>query len=436
LSSTIVFDPVEFMPTRTPLGLDLLGLSVMTIDWGDAEVELFLVRQRRGEIPSDRHPPNRKATIGLKAAPTGSVSLAEAAYKLQQKLGLIQEEGGWLRRDMDIRGGFLQSVACPVLSVDFGGLHGWLMEHRQTADEIQIALTIGPTFYGVNEREGTLLEETVNRELIWTLKKIAGSAPGLIRNQITNKNASASFLGLISAMESRDYPGSATAETTAHLAYECEKLTRLGGATETERTEDSGKVVRATPVYQWQAFLGSEIPGVGHMTHIGPRKIMVRTYIEEPTQMRFRLEYRTTGFGVWEKGPIVEPETTGAGWTILDLGEVRIESALLGAQRWEFRITARVKEAEFVGSVVDFDRLWVIPLEQCLAVSTPFRYTSPTSLTVLDEFNQSPANENLTGKKDEKSHTYLNLTNGDADDFKTNAGTVIRTTLNDTGTLL
>lgn len=434
-TARVVLDPTEFMPLRVQLSLEELGIRIMDEDWGDAAHELFLVRQWRGEIPADRHPPNRTVTLKLKAQSEGVVALAEAAYKLQQKVGIMQDEGGFVRRDMDIEGGFLVSVAAPVLTAELGGLHGWLMAHRAIAPEITLVLTIGPTFYGVNEKEEVETEETVNREHIFTIPKVRGSAPGLWRSKIKNTNVSAPFRTIVEAIESRDYPGAATATTTAHLAYEAEKLTLLGGAEKSALTGSSTEAVKFNPTNSWLAFLGSEIAGVGNMTHLGPRKIMARVFMEEPTTMQFRLEYRMVGAPYWTQGAIIEPEIVASGFTLLDLGECRVERMPLGNLGWEFKITA--KTTGVAGATpVYIDKVYPLPLEQIITATAPMAITSPTAFKVLDAFNQTPG-ENLTGKAAEKGGVYAVLTNSDADDFKlSEGGTIKRETISDTGTLL
>ena len=60
---TITLDALEFIGERSSLNLDELGIRVMSAEWGDAQQEVFYIRQELGEIPAERHPPNRTVTI-------------------------------------------------------------------------------------------------------------------------------------------------------------------------------------------------------------------------------------------------------------------------------------------------------------------------------------------------------------------------------------
>jgi hypothetical protein len=398
-------------------------------------VELVLVRQMRGEIPADRHPPNRKAVIKLRVREEGGVSLAEAAALLQQKVGLWQEEGGWVRRDLDIEGGFLTSVAVPVLTAELGGLHGWLMSHRQTANEVMLT----PTFYGVNERESVEVKEEANRELIWTLKKITGSAPGLLRQRIGNLNAAGNDLrGIVSAIESRDYPGEATANTTAALMYECEALTPLGigavGETAGAGYSNNKFIIANQIPNTWQVVMGSEIAGVGHMTHIGNRKIMIRAVDGSSlVKTQIKLEYRTLGAATWSDTGVRQLESIGV-FGILDLGECRIDKAVLGNQRWEWRISVKNENS----GVIRFDKVWILPTEQIIQASTPLVPNTPINIKLFDD-GSTHGFEAVTGKLPVSGPAYAALEKSDADDFTYGGGSslwIIRSAASDTGTFL
>ncbi len=435
-TESIIGDPAFFSPGRGELNFSKMGLEVVDAEWGDSEHELFLIRQLRGEIPADRHPPNRTATIKLRVKQEEGFSIAEAAALLQQKVGIWQEEGGWVQRNMDLNGGFLSSVAVPVLTAQLGGLHGWLMAHRQTANEVTLVLTIGPTFYGVNERESAEVVEETNRELIWKIKKVAGSAPGLLRSRITNKNGTANLQSVIEAIESRDYPGEATENTTAALAYEAEKLTRLNNCEEVADGESSGgKALKMKVANSWRAMVGSEIAGVGHMTHVGPRRIKVRVFdgclVENKEQTEYQLEYRALGSAVWSQCPAVTSVIANK-YGIVDLGECRIDRAVLGNQRWEFRINIKTNSAA-VGTFVWLDKIWVLPAEQLIQATVPITPNTPVVTKMLDGFNKEGA---ATGKEDEIGNVYVALEKSDTDDFTEAGGVLIRATISDTGTLL
>ena len=366
-TETIVLDPNQFIPTRTELPLDTLGLRVREADWGDAEHELFLIRQSRGEIPADRHPPNRTVTLKLRARPEGEVSLAEAAQKLQMKVGRLQEEAGWVRRDMDAAGGFRTSVAAIVYTAVLGGLHGWLMAHRKTAPDVTLVLTIGPYFYGVEELETGEFKETEDRQLIYTVPNYVGTAPGIRRAIVSNDNGEEGLRGFIAAWESRDY----VKGTTAELEYEAEDLTLLGTAEIKERAGASGnKIVRIGNLSAgWIGLISSEINGVGHMTHVGARRMFARVYdpSEELGEVDLRLRWRSLGSMAWLTNRAASAYVVGD-YVILDFGQCKPERGILGNQQWEWKLEGRAPSGS--GSV-DLDIFWPVPVEQMLSVRVP-----------------------------------------------------------------
>jgi len=423
----IVLDPEEFTPDDVELDLDKLGLHVREAEWGDAEHELFMVRQKLGEIPADRHPPNRTVTLKLKAEEDGAQSLAETLQNLQMKVGKLQERGGWVRRDPDSGGNFQTPVAAIVHTAVLGGVHGWLMAHNQIAPEITLVLTIGPYFYGVEEIETASFEETTDRELIYKVDDYKGTAPGLKRVIVTNENASDDWRGFIAGWESRDYAEAATAA----LAYEAEDLTPLSGEIKERSGASGGKVVRGTLLSIWQAILGSEIDGVGHMTHIGTRRMFARVYdpAEElkAREKELRIEWRSLGSTRWtiNRAQVV---AFSQGYSIIDLGICRPEKGVIGNQRWEWRIAGRTSGA--TGTTIDIDKIWPVPAEQMLIAKDRPRIITPTSFINWDEFEQSEGN--LNGKAlPDGSGNWSTETEGNPD-FAVHNGAIRRTSNNDT----
>ena len=422
----VVLDPVEFAPDDVELDLDKLGLRVKEAEWGDAEHELFLVRQELGEIPADRHPPNRTVTLKLKAEGSPSESLAKVLQRLQMKVGKIQERGGWVRRDPDSRGGFKTPVVAIVHTAVLGGIHGWLMAHRQAVPEITLVLTIGPYFYGTEELETAAFEETTDRELIYTVSEYKGTAPGLKRVIVTNKNESNDWHGVIAAWESRDYAGKATAA----LAYEAEDLTPQGGEIKELSGASGGKVVRGTLLSIWRTILSSEIAGVGHMTHVGPRRMFAR--VNDPAEelkareKELRIEWRSLGSTRWtiNRAQVV---AFSQGYSIIDLGLCRPEKSVIGNQRWEWRIAGRTNGA--AGTTIDIDKVWPVPAEQMLIMKDRPRITTPTSFINWDEFEQSEGN--LNGKPlPDGTGNWTTETEGNPD-FQVHNGAIRRTSNND-----
>jgi hypothetical protein len=365
VSERLVCDPPELIEGRAELSLSSLGLEVREqgVDWGESQLEVQMARQAIGESVTNRHLNDVEVVIPLRVQAESGINLAEAAYKLQQKVGLWQAEGGWLRRDFDVGGKFAGSVGYRVKKADLSGLGGWLMAHRQSAPDVTLKLLRHPLCYATTEIEGAEVKGSEVRDLQWEISNVKGSAPGLMRLRVKNEGGT-DWRGLIASVESRDL----TAGSTAEAVYEAEKLTLKGGSTEAERTGASGKVVRSPALTSgWTAILGSEIAGVGHMTHKGTRNLRVRVYDPSASVglVQLRLEWRALGAATWETNEIVSSPVVG-GFQVISLGECRSQPAVLGLQRWEWKLAARAPAGS--GSI-DIDRIYPSAAEQITILS-------------------------------------------------------------------
>lgn len=400
---TIVADPVEFIPERTQVGLDELGLSIVDSEWGDSEHELFLIKQERGEIPGDRHPPNRTVVIKIRANKEGPVSLAEAAQILQMKVGRWQDEGGWVKRTLDKSLGFSTDVGFIVYTATLGGIGGWLMAHRGVANEITLTLTVGPYCYGTKEIESGEFKAEEARKIEWEIANIEGTAPGLIRIRAKNEGAT-NWMGAISAVESRYH----SAAATAALMYECEELTLLGSAAKATRTGASGgganNVVKTGALpSSFSAVLYSKNTVTGeHMTHTGNRRMLLRLWDPNAAagNIKFRLEWRVLGSNRWIINEEQGSQLAG-NFSYVDLGEVRPEIATLGSQRWEFRVAART--AGVVGEEAQMDCVFPLPTEQ-YAIVQEYIEAAAGSVVWEDAFGQTAGA--ATGKVAPLGGTY------------------------------
>ena len=147
----VVLDPAEFIPEREELNLSEMGLTVLEANWGESAIEAFMVRQALGEIPADRHLPNRQVELALAVREEGSVDLPTAAYRLQQKVGRLQLSGGWMRRDFYVGGRFAGSLGCRVRHAAFANLSNW---QQGDSPNVVLKLVTGPLWYATEEVEG------------------------------------------------------------------------------------------------------------------------------------------------------------------------------------------------------------------------------------------------------------------------------------------
>lgn len=403
-NETVTLDPPEFIQNRVELALDALGLNVVDAEWGDSDHELFLIRQEKGEIPGDRHPPNRTVTLKLRARAKGTLSLAEIEERLQMKVGRIQDEGGWVKRIPDSSGGFSTPVGMIVHTAVLGGLSGWLRAHRKTAPAITLVLTVGPYCYGTKETASAEFKVTEARSIEAELSEVKGTAPGLMRVRAKNEGA-LNWMGAICAIESRDHSSAAT----ALLMYEAENLTLLGAAAKATRTGASGgganNVVKSGSLSaNWAALLYSKISASAlHMTHTGNRRILLRLWDPNSvsSKVRFKLEWRVLGSNRWISN---EEQATflSGNFSFVDLGEVRPEVATLGEQRWEFRVCARTTGT--IGEEVQMDCIFPIPTEQFAIVQEFIEIGGGGTTRWEDSFQQ--AEGAATGKVAPIGGTY------------------------------
>lgn len=359
----IVLDPVEFLPYGAELDLSGDGYRILEADFGEADVELQLQRAAIGGVPTGWHPDDTQTTLKLEIQPENGVDLPSAAYWLQQKLGEINEPGSehWLRRDFLAPGGdFAGSLGRQVKKVTWSGLGAW---QRGDSPDIALQFLTGPYWYATTEYESKEFTENTERELIWELSEVLGTAPGLIRVIVKNESEE-DWRALESCIESRDYTGGSTAEPV----YDCAALTRKGGAEEATRLGE--KVVRHKGLtVGWLTILDSEIAGVGHMTHRGVRRLKLRVFDpgSVPGDVQLRLRWRALGTLQWEDNKI-KPTPLVDDWSIVDLGEARPERAARGDERWEWQVQARAVSG---AGTVDLARVRVTPTEQMAVVKAP-----------------------------------------------------------------
>jgi hypothetical protein len=431
-NETVTLDPPEFAVERTELALDGLGLYIVDADWDDASIELFLVKQRLGEIPSNKRPPNREVKIKVGVKEEGEQDLATAAVMLQQKIGRIGDESGFVKRVPDSRSGS-KPVVFQAHSAAIGGLQGWYMAHRQHAPNVELRFNCGPFCYGITPVEtGTIADAGAHRYLELLIPKVLGTAPGLVRCQFEN-GGEADWHGIVLSGESRDY----SSADTAKPFYNTEKLDLLGASIKHARNFSSGtEVVRATLTEEWTAILGSKIGGEEDMTHKGVRRLYFRIFNEfTPGNVQLRLEYRANGTTQWSRNDtgIVSTKLSGS-YDILDMGECRPELAILGERSWEWRLIARATtEAK---TEIDIDCVWIHPTELFTRVSESPSLTIPPEFVARDTFRVAHEG-GVTGTAPLVGPgNYIATAGSDADDFKVRAeelGLLQRDAIEDSG---
>jgi hypothetical protein len=368
----LTFDPPELAPNRVPLGLHEFGLEVGEegADYGEAAVAVQLARQTVGSTVTDRHLDPVEMSLPLVVMDGADVTLAEGAYRLQQKVGLIQAdeyEPAWLMREFSARVGAAGAVGYMIHSAAIHGLQGRPLAYSGVAPNVTLKMLRSPLCYSTEVIESEVFSVEDARALEVVLEEVLGTGPGLFEGLRVTNNGESALRGMIAAFESRDHPQDETKDTTAALTYEAEDLVLTGGSAEAERTGASGKVVRNSALTPgWLTILES-----GSMTHVGVRRLWVRAY--DPTSsagsVELRAQFRPLGAMRWSETHLTVPTLLSKAFALMDLGEMRPERATLGEQRWEWRIQARAPDGG--SATIDIDQVHIAPVEQCAVVRAP-----------------------------------------------------------------
>jgi hypothetical protein len=369
VADDVVLSPKQVEPDSAELNLSELGLTVIAADWGESGVEGSAVRTSIGQQMVDRQPKVTTSILKLAVREDVDVDLPTAAYRLTQKVGEMQRSRRWMRRDFFV-GNFAGSLLCMVTGeVTLADIGGW-----QVGDSPDVTLTLvrNPTWYSTEETESATFKEEVARELIYTLPASKGTAEGLKRIAVKNLGT-VDWNGLIWAEECEDYQPGPTAEP----AYAAKALTYMGGSASTSTTVSNEFLAAG-----WLTVLGSEIPGVGHMTHRGARRFWVRASSTGGVDLRVR--WRALGSLRWsEENPVVPVPNVG-GPLLLDLGECRPQIAALGDERWEWQLLARALGGS---GTVFLTRVYPLPTEQFALV----RVSEEESTVGTAESTKSPS---------------------------------------------
>jgi hypothetical protein len=335
IADDLIAFPQEVEPDATEASFSGAGLSVKAADFGEVKKSGTLVKTSVGVVMVDREPETRTITLKLEVRPDADVTLPEAAARLEAIVGEMQERDTWLRRDFHVGGDFGSVLYHVSGEVSFGDFAGWQVG---ASPDVTLTLVCDYAAYSTEEVEhGPFESKAGERQLVYTLPASDGTTKGLKRIRVTNEGEE-DWRGLIWSEECRHYkPGDPTAEPV----YLAKNLTPKGGAE--KATVSGAEIVRHTGLTAGRiAILGSEISGVGHMTHRGPRRMWMR--VEQPSgdvgAVKLQLLWRPLGSSRWvEDNPIVSPYVVG-GYCLVDLGECRPQLATVGDERWEWTLSA------------------------------------------------------------------------------------------------
>ena len=352
----VAIDPPAIVPTRTELNLNSGPIAVDQegIDWGEAAIQAYMAEQRWGSATVDYRVPNRQIVIplGLGMTEHGETE-EEARNKLQQKVGLLQREGGVLKRQRVGGEPLYADIVNATLHLPdkFGETHG-------VEDKVELHLECLPDFYGEEIELDSIIQEN---QVIGVLQKsgsaakIAGDYPARCRIVLKDEGNLTNLKGTIWSFRARNY-ASATSAASFFDAY---KLSVLNGATTgAEASAYSGKALKLTTPSKnaWHPFCYTDTAGVP-VTHVGTYRVFARVKCGAGARLRFSWSTDDATAPI-NNEPFTFP---GSEWMIVDLGEIRIEEPPVGEHWWRgfFEI-----ETGGTTNPITLDRMWLQNLDE------------------------------------------------------------------------
>ncbi len=365
LVDDIVIAPKEAVPGGVEASLSEAGLTIVGASLGEVVRKGTEVKTAGGVVMVDREPQTRNVVLKLEVRQDSETTLPQAAARLEQIVGELQARDGWFRRDFHVGGNFASLLYHVCGEVTLGDFAGW-----QAGDcpDVTLSMVCDYAAY-VTEEEASGVFSTNEGERELTVEiQAGGSVNGLLRMVVTNEGEE-DLRGLIVAGECIDHPQDASAETTAALAYDCAALTPKGGSEEAKR--EGLNILRNTELTAgWLTILGSEIGGVGHMTHKGVRKPEFRAYDSgnEAGDVQFKFRYRSLGTLQWTDTEVVKSVLVD-GWQTITWNQVpRLGAPTSGDPHWDWELRARAVSGS---GAVDLHRVRITPTEIYVRCTAP-----------------------------------------------------------------
>ncbi len=382
-TEVVKLDPSAISVNRSEFNITPY-IKFQGVDWGDAAIQAYLADQEVGSNPIDFRIPNRTVQIPLNlkslGAPYGTVR-----GNFQQKAGLFQREGGIIGRVVNGTP-YYADIVDAVLHLS-GSTYA---AFRDFDTDAVLTLTTLPDWYGdeIVLDNGTATGVFVSKlQLSGSDAVVAGHMPGRLR-LITQNNVTGTGTdqkGMIWGLRSRYYDPAASAA----LFYEAEALTALNGAASISLAGASGgSYVGVTPLNStlnsWVGMISTTIASGGQpLTHKGTYRVWARVQASgvasnpNPTttapgaavQVRFAWGGGSLSVPVLNDSVQV-PAVTSNGtvaWYLVDLGQIRLDPALLGTNQWFGVVQFNMNGGSGGGSApfqVGVDCLYFQPLDE------------------------------------------------------------------------
>lgn len=426
-SETLVLDPTSEDSTNTQLtitdpsnGIDLLEQSY---PMPDRDRQFAASVDTIGDPLVSTRFKNRVVTLKVRCY---GASMRTRLTELENKVGKFTQYGGTLKRTLADS----SVIVFDVLDADLDVPADW---HFLQASSVTctVTLTCKPLGRGAASTYGSSTESS-NPELVFTVAAPSGNVPALGLLEVTE--AQGVDQGFVQwGVQSRNY-GTAT---TAALAFSGSSRLAYNGSTALAVSGAVGGTVlnQGSLTANYQAVCSLASSGTAYPTHVGSFGVWARLYMGTANAGT------VTAALEWAQGDLLNytrndgtvlPSTRSGAFLHTYLGQVRIERALTGAQRWDGRLVAKSTTS---GDDLAVDRFYLFPVDEGYGEArsaAPNLGAAPTAYVAQDGFDQAAGA--LTGKTLPVGGTWAGA--GDADDFSTTgSGAITRTAVSDSSGL-
>ena len=383
-------DPAAVATDRYELDLNSGSIQVdqQGIDWGDAQITAYMAEQQTwGSNVVSFRVPNRQVKIPLAFGMDATADGETGRAQLQQKVALLQREGGWLLRQRDGGNPLYADIVNATLSVP----DKWL-ETGGIEPDIVLNLECLPDFYGdlISLDSISVSDEQGYCEAVLQLDGenaiIEGDHPGRVTITVTDESGY-NQAGLLWGFRCMNY----SSEDTAALVIEAEStvVTDFGSVVDDD-TASNGEAVSATyiePFWSTMTQLELSADDGTALTHAGVYEVWVRVKATAISNYGFQLRL------LWALGGTIAPVANNAvdipyvtfseadKWYLVNLGQIRITQPPIGDLSWYGQLQLRQSTT-------------VVPLSDVSVVADVFYFVP------LDEsagqLTYNPLPENLT----------------------------------------
>lgn len=348
---------------RAPLDLNNGSILVdqKGIDWGDSAVTPYEADFKVGSASVSSRAPNRIVHIPLLLGGDGLSQEETVRSQLQEKVGLIQAEGGCVLRQRGSGQAMYADIVSATLTLP--DVYG---ETGDVEPDVVLTLECLPDFYGDEIALDNI--STVSYEIDAVLMQggevavIQGDSDARVRIQLTSHLLD--HQALVWGVRSRFYDPS----SLAALFYEAETMTPVGAAAiaflagASPDGSTSANVITSGDLVpgSWVPVLLTDTVAFSQaLIHRGSYQVLARVYSpSNPLTLQF----------LWGVGDIANPVVNdpvtlpiAQALTLVDLGQIKIEASPVGQHSWKGLIQVMGTDST---DTISIDCLFFVPLDE------------------------------------------------------------------------